>query len=362
MKRIGIDGSALIKDQPTGVEVMTQGFIYSLFKCDKNNRYFIYTPRPLTGELLQFPNVTNQVGKAVKFWTQTTLPLMARKDNLDIFWSPSNILPRSLKCKTLATVHDLAFMKFPRCYRLKDWFLSWLTARRAVNATCVMTISRQTKQDFIRYFGASPDKVKVIYCALPHTHKQASPNEIRRRYSLPDKFLLAVGRIEPRKNSINIMKAFAEVVQEMPDLHLVFVGPASGKYPRRVQMLADRAGLHSRVHLLGFVPLDDLFTMYQMAEVLVFPSLYEGFGIPILEAWAARTPVLTSNTGATKEVAEDAAALVNPLSASDIADKIRILLKDESVRAKYIQAGTSRLQQFSWRHSASRLKDILENL
>ncbi len=362
MKRIGIDGSALIKDQPTGVEVMTRELIHALLKCDKDNHYFIYTPKPLTGELLNFSNATSRVGKAVKFWTQTTLPQMAGRDRLDIFWAPSNILPQGLKCKTLATVHDLAFMKFPRCYRLKDWFLSWLTVRRAVNATCAMTVSRQTKQDLIRYFGASPDRVKVVYCALPYTHKQASPGDIRHRYHLPARFLLTVGRIEPRKNSANIVKAFAEVAQEMSDLHLVFVGPVKGKHPRRVQLLIDRLGLHSRVHFLGFVPLDDLFTMYQMAEVLVFPSLYEGFGIPILEAWAARTPVLTSNTGATKEVAEDAAILVNPLSISDIAEKIKILLQDELVRAKYIQAGTSRLQQFSWRHSASKLKNILENL
>jgi len=362
MKRIGIDGSALIKDQPTGVEVMTRELVYALVKQDRDNYYFIYTPKPLASELLNFSNVTGRVGRAAKFWSQTTLPLMARKDNLDIFWSPSNILPRSLKCKTLATVHDLAFMKFPRCYRLKDWFLSWLTVKRAVNATCAMTVSRQTKQDIIRYFGASPDKVKVVYCALPHTHKQASPDEIRRRYSLPDKFLLTVGRIEPRKNSLNIVRAFSEVADEIPDVHLVFVGPTTGRYLRRVRLLVDRLGLHSRVHFLGFIPLDDLFTMYQMAEVFVFPSLYEGFGIPILEAWAARTPVITSNAGATKEVAEDAAMLVNPMSVADIANKINILLKDESARAKYIQAGTSRLQQFSWKHSASKLKNILENL
>ncbi len=362
MKRIGIDGSALIKDCPTGVEVMSRELITALIKQDRDNQYFVYAPKPLPEEILRFPNVTGRVGKIVRFWTQTLLPRMIKRDNLDVFWSPSNILPRAVKCKTLATIHDLAFMRFPRCYRIKDWFLSWLTAYRAVKyATSIMTVSRQTKQDLVHYFDASLDQIKVIYCALPYTHQQANPQDIKHKYNLPDTFLLSVGRIEPRKNPTNIILAFKMIAPEFPDLHLVFVGPPTS-YLRKVQSLIDRSGLHSRVHLLGFVPLDDLFTIYQMAQVLVFPSLYEGFGIPILESWAARTPVVTSNVGATKEVAEDAAALVDPSSPRDIAEKIKNLLKDETIRAKYIQAGTSRLQHFSWKHSAGRLKDILENL
>lgn len=362
MKRIGIDGAALVKDHPTGVEVMTRELISALIRQDRDNRYFIYAPRPLPEELLQFPNVVGRVGRSVRFWTQTLLPRMVRGDSLDIFWSPSNILPRGLRCKTLATIHDLAFMRFPRCYKLKDWFLSWLTAYRAARyATNVIAISRQTKQDLIHYFNASPDRIKVIYCALPYTHKQANPEEISHRYNLPSRFLLSVGRIEPRKNPLNIVLAFKLIAPDWPDLHLVFVGPITS-YAHRVQLLVDRAGLHSRVHFLGFVPLDDLFTIYQMAQILVFPSLYEGFGIPILESWAAHTPVVTSQGGATQEVAEDAAVLIDPFSAQDIAAKLKLLLGDETLCKKYIQAGTSRLQQFSWKHSASKLKTVLENL
>lgn len=342
---------------------MTRELISALVKSDRDNEYLIYTPTAASEDLASFTNVTYRVVPWRRFWTQTVLPRAVSQDELDVFWSPSNVLPRHLNCKSLATIHDLAFMRFPRCYRLKDWFLSWLTARRAAQqATGVITVSRQTKQDLIRYFNVAPDKIKIVYCALPHTHQQASQDEIRHRYSLPNRFLLVVGRIEPRKNPLNIVRAFGSIARRNPDMHLVFVGPAQTSHHHRVISLVNKLKLNDRIHFLGFVPIDDLFTTYQMADVLLFPSLYEGFGIPILEAWAARTPVVTSDIGAMKEVAESGAILVDPFRPEDIANKVQQALDDSALRSKYIQAGLDRLQDFSWTHSAKKLKNILESL
>jgi glycosyltransferase involved in cell wall biosynthesis len=354
--KIGIDGSAITKSQPTGVEVATRDLVSALLKLDQRNQYLIYTSVRLP-EHWHKPNVVNRVIPPTRLWTQTALSRAIASDNLDVWWSPSNILPRKLPKKVLATVHDLAFIKFPRAYTFKNWLGSWLTVWRARRlATKIIAISQQTKSDLERYFQTPAEQIVIVPMAQPFLAESTFPL----KYPIPDKFILVVGRIESRKNPFNIVYAFAELAHAHPDLHLVFAGPPT--HGHAVKKLAKRYGVDGRVHLFGFVSDFGLVKLYRRAQVLLFPSLYEGFGIPILEGFVHETPVVTSNTGALKEVAGDAAVLVDPTSPASIAGGVRRLLDNPETRAHYVAMGNKRSQDFSWDKSAEKLLTLINSL
>ena len=355
--RIGIDASALVKSQPTGVEVATRELIYALLQLEGDLEYILYTPSTLPWQFQNHSHVISRIIPSTRWWTQTALSEAIAHDHLDVWWSPSNILPRKLPSKVLATVHDLAFMRFPRAYTFKNWLSSWLTVKRARRfATKIIAVSQQTKLDLEHYFNTPVNQIEVVYNAVPSTIDSLEPVHL----PIPDEFILVVGGIEPRKNPFNIIHAFAELVASYPNLHLVFAGPTNLGEP--VKDLTREYGLSDQVHLLGFVSEMGLNTLYQRAKLLLFPSLYEGFGLPILEAFAHDLPVVTSNSGALKEIAGEAGVLVEPTSPSQIANGIRQILDNSSARAHYVAAGRRRLADFSWEKSARRLKDIITSL
>ncbi len=355
--KIGIDGSSLIKPQPTGVEAVTRELIHALLQLDVAHQYILYTQSALPESFGQYSHVINRVIPPARFWTQTALSNAIVGDKLDIWWSPSNLLPRHLPSKVLATIHDLAFMKFPWAYTWRAWLGSWFTVKRARRfATKIIAVSQQTKTDLIKYFRTPLDQVTVIYNALPRPDESISPDRPR----LPEEFILVVGRVEPRKNPLNTIHAFAEVARAHPALQLVFAGPAGASEP--VRDLAQEYGLADRVLFLGFVSAGELENLYRRAKLLLFPSLYEGFGLPILEAFAHDLPVVTSNLGALREIAGEAAELIEPTSPSNIADGVRRLLDNPDAKAQYVAMGRERLRDFSWNRSARQLLDLINSL
>ncbi|MDD5605764.1 MAG: glycosyltransferase family 1 protein [Patescibacteria group bacterium] len=361
--KIGIDGNVFIKTHPTGVEVASRELIHHLLKLDRDNHYIIYTPKPLPSRWRDLPNVTNHVVVANRFWTQRALPVAIREDHLDIFWSPAYMLPPGLTgIKTIATIHDVAFMKFPLAYKVRDWALSFSTVLKAkVGATKILAVSQQTKQDLKKIFGIGERRIEVVYNAVSHYHLRPNLQDIHEKYHLPEQFLLTVGRVEPRKNSTKILESFCVIAQNHPQLHLVFAGPKN-QLSVRLEAEAKAAGLEHRVHFIGFVAELDLPMLYRAAEIFLFPSLYEGFGLPILESFAAGTPVITTNFGAPAEVANHAALLVNPHDTNAIVRAVSHLVGDEELKTKLVQAGYERLKDFSWEASAAKLKSIIDTL
>ncbi len=355
--KVGIDASALIKEKPTGVEVVTRDLIYALISSAPKHYFYLYTPQVPPGAFTRLANVTTRVIPASRLWTQRALPKAIHEDNLDIFWSPSNMLPPNLKMKTLATIHDLATVKFPRLYTLKERLLSRITIKRAAqSATKVLAISLQTKKDLTEYFKVPAGRIEVIYMALPTMSKPVKP-----KFKLPKRYLLVVGRIEPRKNPLNIVKAFAKVAKIDPTLHLIFAGsPGTGM--SNVTTLIKKLRIQSRVKVLGFVPAANHSWLIQNAEIMLFPSLYEGFGLPILEGFHFETPVITSNYGAMSEIAGGGAMLVDPKNPGDIAKGIEAMLLDKKLVMRYIAAGRLRLKDFSWKLSALKLEKLIDSI
>jgi glycosyltransferase involved in cell wall biosynthesis len=234
-----------------------------------------------------------------------------------------------------------------------------LATRRA---TRVLTVSESSKRDILRYVDAEPDKIDVIYNAYDERFGVEPGEEdvvrVRERFQLHDEFVLYAGNVKPHKNLERLIEAFQLVRRQGLDhLKLVLIGDEISKYAA-LRRAVHRYQLHKYVRFLGYVPEQTLAVMYRLAGVFVFPSLYEGFGLPPLEAMASGTPVVTSNVSSLPEVAGDAAVLVDPYDPAAIADGIRRVLTDEALRRDMRRKGLQRARQFSWEQSVQRVREI----
>jgi glycosyltransferase involved in cell wall biosynthesis len=292
------------------------------------------------------------------------IPLALARERVTLFHAPHYVLPPLVRCKSVVTIHDVIHLMFPQ-YLPNRMALSYarlsigLAARRA---TRVMTVSESSKRDILRYVQIPPDKVDVIYNAYDERFgvepKEEDVVRVRERYQLHDEFVLYAGNVKPHKNLERLIQAFDLVRKRGLDhLKLVLIGDEISKYAA-LRRAVHRHRLHQYVRFLGYLPEQTLAVMYRLAGVFVFPSLYEGFGLPPLEAMASGTPVVTSNVSSLPEVAGDAAVLVDPYDPGAIADGIHRVLTDEGLRRDLRRRGLARAHQFSWEQSVRRVREI----
>jgi glycosyltransferase involved in cell wall biosynthesis len=255
------------------------------------------------------------------------------------------------------SVHDLAYRRYPQYYSLRvRLLLSLLVPLSARRAERVVTLSENSKQDIVRECGVSAEKVIVIPAGAPPEFRvvedSARLEAVKARYDLHKSFVLAVGNLEPRKNLVRLVRAYAALRQSGAISHqLVIVGQAHWQ-GSVVSREAKELGLAGEVVFTGYVPTDDLVSLYNAATTFVYPSLYEGFGLPILEAMSCGTPVITSNVASMPEVAGEAALLINPRSVEDLAQALGRVLADETLRYELEEKGLHQASQFSWEQTA----------
>jgi glycosyltransferase involved in cell wall biosynthesis len=302
-------------------------------------------------------------------WQRLRVPLWADMftGSLDVFYSPDFVLPPVRSAKTLVTVHDLSFLRQPGWYvRGLQSYLETAVPRSVRRADLILADSNCTRDDLIDLLGVPRERVRVLYPGVERRFRPIADASVldamRRRYRLPDCFLLSVGTLQPRKNYERLVEAFARVGRETRrDIHLVIVGDKGWMYDGIYQEVVDR-GLETQVRLLGFVDDDHLPALYNLADVFVFPSLYEGFGIPPLEAMACGTPVVASNAASLPEVVGNAGLMVDPLDPESIATAILSVLTDYDMRADLIRRGLAQASQFTWQAAAGVLLDEFERL
>lgn len=295
--------------------------------------------------------------------------------NCNVFHATEHLLPRLKSCKTVLTVHDLIYALFPKYHLpLNKWFLNSFMPVFVRRADAIITVSECSKRDLVNLYGVSPERIAVVYEGVDERfHADPGPDvvaSVQQRYALPDRFMLYVGTIEPRKNLITLLDALKRLqvagykLQVGPDsfqpstcnLQLVIAGRTGWLY----QPFFDRLkalGLEDTVRLLGYVPDEDLPALYRAADVFVFPSLYEGFGLPPLEAMACGTPVICSNTSSLPEVVGDAGILVDPLDVEAWSAALARLLADAGLRAHLRRRGQDRAARFNWQETARRTLD-----
>jgi glycosyltransferase involved in cell wall biosynthesis len=288
-----------------------------------------------------------------QFW----IPLSLVRERAHLLHEPHYVLPPATRCRSVVTIHDCIHLMFPQYLPSRAAYvyaraMMWSAVHKSDR---ILTVSEASKRDILRFFGVDAAKVEVIYNAIDERFL-APPDEVRmdqvrQRYQLDHPFLLYVGNIKPHKNLERLIDAFGRVrAAGRSDLRLVIIGDEISKYPT-LRQAVHRHRLDKFVRFLGFQPYDTLAAFYRLARAFVFPSLYEGFGLPPLEAMACGTPVVTSNVSSLPEIAGGAAILVDPYDPASIADGIMCATTEGPARAQLIERGLSRARDFSWAQS-----------
>jgi glycosyltransferase involved in cell wall biosynthesis len=289
-------------------------------------------------------------------WEQLVQPLQVQRDGIDLLHSLAFVQPVALRCAGVVTIYDLSFFLFPQ--RFPPWrrtYLRWGTSLSARRARRVIAISSSTKHDIVRLLGVPESRVDVVACGVDEDFRPIESKEqldaLRRKRHLPPRMLLFVGTLEPRKNLTTLLRSYALLRRRFDPPPLVVGGPR-GWHHEEVFSLAEELGLHEQVLFPGYIPREELPLWYSAASLFVYPSLYEGFGLPPLEAMACGSPVVVSNTSALPEVVGDAGLLVEPTDAEEMAGAMHRILTDSDLRDTLRAKGLERAKVFSWQRTA----------
>jgi glycosyltransferase involved in cell wall biosynthesis len=295
---------------------------------------------------------------------QLSVPSSLHRAQVDLFHAPHYVVSPLTRVPYVVTIHDCIHLRFPQYLpnRFAASYARTVMGMAARRARRVLTVSLASKQDILHYLGIPAEKVEVIYNALD-SRLAATPTDedmayVRERFQLTAPFILYAGNIKPHKNVDRLIEAYSILRRRgITTPKLLIIGDEISKYPN-LRRLVHRFQLHPYVRFFGFVPEATLAALYRLASVFVFPSLYEGFGLPPLEAMAARTPVVTSNVSSLPEVVGDAAVLIDPMDAGAIADAIARVLSDERLRDELVRRGQDRVTAFSWERSVARIREV----
>lgn len=355
---IGFDVTPLTMAQFTGVSYFTQQTLAALLTRSDDRQYVPLAHRAVNGAV---PSGTAApIGQPYHrrwWWMQTIAPRLLAQLHPDFAHFTNSIAPLICPVPVVLTIHDMSLFLQART---QPW-RSLLTVRPIVplaarRAAAIITLSQYTRQDMIRRLKIDPGTIHVVYGAPSSQFKPVTDggelDRVRRQYGLPDRCVLYVGTLEPRKNIPHLLRAFAQVRRTHPDVRLVMAGQLGWKH-RAIWREIEALGLADAVQWLGYVPAADLPALYSLATAFAFPSLYEGFGLPVIEAMACGTPVLTSQDTALAEVAGDAALLIDPLEVEAIAAGLICLLNDSALRDELRARGLHRAAEFSWERSAA---------
>jgi len=357
-----------------GVGTYTRNVVRALARLDRSNHYFLIGPPQKVSEIGPLPPSFKAVplvddGTSAKGYIEFRTILKRLDCDLvhipHLFW-----MPRSLPCPYVITVHDV----LDHMYRARDRsslrrsLHFHLTRRVLKGAGRILAVSKFTKNEIEKLFGIRGSRIEVVYNAIDERflHGHASENDrqiLAERYLVTYPYLLYAGRISPHKNLVRIIEAFSALKGELEkegkfsDLKLIIIGDELSKHPD-LRRTVIRSGVHNDVRFMGFVPIEMLRVFYDAAKIFVFPSLYEGFGLPPLEAMAHGTPVVTSNTSSLPEVVGNAAVLVNPENVFEIMRALQRVLLDQSIRDRIKQRSSEQTKKFSWDKSAQRILEI----
>jgi glycosyltransferase involved in cell wall biosynthesis len=366
--RIAIDARKL---RDYGIGTYIRNLLRQLSRIDQSNEYIVLChdeDRTFAAELGEnFRQVTdNSASYSIR--EQVTVPLDLRRERAKLFHAPHYVLPPLTPCRSVVTIHDCIHLRFPQYLPNRLGYAyarssMWVAAHHSAR---VLTVSEASKRDILEYFSVPEAKISVIHNAIDERfNEEPAADEVmrvRERYQLNDPFILYAGNIKPHKNLERLIEAFHLIRKgELEFVKLLIIGDEISKYAA-LRRTVHRYKLHKHVRFFGFVPDATLAILYRLARVFVFPSLYEGFGLPPLEAMASGTPVITSNVSSLPEVVGDAAMLIDPYEPDAIAGAMRRVMLDDRLRDDMRERGLARAREFSWGRSVRRIKDIYDEV
>ncbi len=372
--KICIDARVVINEK-TGIGNYTFNLIKSLLKIDDENEYLIYIFSGLDKNHplheLEHKNLTKRIVNLhpVKAKQQVAIRKLLAQDKPDVYHYPNWDVPIFQNNKTVFTIHDLTYLlhkNFYAQYSLLKKIYTFLNIKYGIGkAAKIISVSGTTKKDLQKLFGVADGKVRVIYESFENRFFEKYTDEQKRKitesFGIRGKYFLFVGERRPHKNLPRLIQAFEKFQRENEDYSLVIAGKTYAQYREDLSEIR-RLNLSNKVIVLDYVKDEYLPALFQSAEAFVFVSLYEGFGIPVLEAMASNTPVITSNISATDEIAGNAALKVNPYDVTDIANAMRRVSMDEKLRKNLIAKGRERVKLFSWEKTARETLSIYEEI
>jgi glycosyltransferase involved in cell wall biosynthesis len=373
--KIGIDISQIVYG--TGVSVYTQNLVENLLKIDNKNEYIFF------GASLRSKNKLKKFEKRIKKYKNAQIKLISIPPSvLEILWNRLRIFPlekfigkvdifhssdwtqppiKYSETKKITTVHDMVPYLFPKSVHKKIINTQKRRLKIVKNEVDkIIADSNTTKEDLVKFLEIEKDKIKVVYLAPPSKFKPQSDEkitEVLKKYKIKKPYILSVATQEPRKNIQKVLKVFGEIQEKYPDLSLVL----SGKYGWGTNLSTSKQGFlyPEKIAWTGYVPEEDLISLYSGCRVFVYPSFYEGFGLPILEAMACGAPVITSNNSSMAEIAKDAAILIDPRSKSQLKKAIGLILSlNMENYQKIVKASMERAKQYSWKKTAQETLEI----
>ena len=366
--RIAIDARKL---RDYGIGTYVRNLLRHLSRIDQRTEYVLLCrAADCAGieELGENFRAVPESAPAYSIREQLRIPMDLRREGIDLFHAPHYVLPPLTPCRSIVTIHDCIHLRFPQYLPNR---LAYAYARSSLwvathRSNRVLTVSEASKRDILRYFRVPESKINVIPNAIDERFGEVpSADEVlrvRERYQLNDPFVLYAGNIKPHKNLERLIEAFHTLRRGGLDtVKLLIIGDEISKYAA-LRRAVHKYKLHKHVRFFGFVPDKTLAVLYRLAGVFVFPSLYEGFGLPPLEAMASGTPVITSNVSSLPEVVGDAALLIDPYEADAIAQAMRRVLTDAALREDLRQRGLQRVKEFSWERSVRRVHAIYQEV
>lgn len=365
---IGFDGSRAFTKNKTGTENYSFQILKHLSKIDIENSYKVYIRPSVYIDKKDWPNNFEFIKiNMPRLWTQLGLSLRTFVDNLDVLFVPSHTLPlfRKPGLKTVMTIHDLGSEYLPQYHQIKQrLYLSFMIHYQIKTTSHLIAVSEATKKDLIKKIGVKPEKISVVYEGVNFTEDKIDSKRyiINNFDTSKNKYLLFVGTIQPRKNLERLIKSYHKfVTQQKTDCPNLVLAGGKGWLSEEIYNLPKELKIEDKVKFLGYVSDLDLPILYKNAEAFVFPSLFEGFGLPILEAMFYKIPVLTSNTSSLPEVAGDAAILVDPYSQESIYKGL-IKISDKNDTTKLLIKASEQIKKFDWQKSAKETLEVLKQV
>ncbi|MBP9691048.1 glycosyltransferase family 4 protein [Candidatus Woesebacteria bacterium] len=349
---IGIDGNEANVEAQVGVSVYTLELLKRFAKkADQDTQFVVFLRKhPIDSMPKASKYYRYEVVSGTFLWSQIFLPYhLMVKSTIDVFFSPAHYAPRFLNVPLVLTIHDLSFFYYPQeflkkdLYKLKNW-----TEYSIKKAARIIAVSKTTKKDVMKWYAPKEDTVQVIYNGFRKRTRTADSSEVLEKYGLSThKYLLYVGTLQPRKNIQTLIAAFDVFQKNHAEFKLVLVGKKGWMFDQIFEEVQKR-NLEDKVVFTGYAPDEELVALYEEAFTFVLPSLYEGFGIPILEAMSHGCPVISSHASSLPEIGADACLYFDPIDAVDLVEKLELLIGEKSMATTLVKAGRERVKEFSW--------------
>jgi glycosyltransferase involved in cell wall biosynthesis len=368
--RIALNARHLIKDRLEGVGIVTDEVMNRIVRSHPEDQFDYYFDRKFDPRFVHGPNVqghaihpVTRLPVLIRYWLNYPVRKHVIKQKANVFFSPDGFIPLGMSIPKVSMVHDVAYLRYPEYLqpRIRKFYATWM-GRYLAYTDHIITVSEFSKSEIIAGYNIPADKISVVYNGITETYAPVNEEQkqrIRKQYAHGKPYFIYLGAIHPRKNMLALVKAFEQFKSaDASDHQLVLAGRASWHTEEVFKAIAQSPWKDS-IHLPGYVATSEATGLVASAEAMIYPSLYEGFGLPLVEAMACGVPVICSNVSSLPEVAGNAALLFDPMEVDQLSNQIRRIADDDQLRKEMILKGHERSKLFSWDKAATQVYEIL---